>query len=169
MSESLTLLKPNRYTDLALKQIHSDVDEIKKKMSSVKNDDTPNNKTPTVQKEGRNNSQVTIAIATVVLAVAAIGSVILLSVEINQFQKQTEESQKQTKYLSRTLLQTYRPLGVFGQYVDGIKSEEIKIHHPDTPRDLDDRFNLVYAVQLMNRGQGLLSYLGYITYSAVSG
>lgn len=87
-----------------------------------------------------------------VVALTAIVGVSLLTAELRELRRQNQ-------YLNRSLMQSYRPLGVAIQTRDDGSRKTLVIHY--TPCDKKDRFSFVYQPVLTNRGQGLLSYVGH--------
>lgn len=91
----------------------------------------------------------------IVIAISAIIGIILVKLELN-------ETQKQTEYLNRTLMQSYRPVGSIANFKDDGTYSNIIIHYFDC--DKKDKFSFLYNPEIMNRGQGILSLIGYISY-----
>jgi len=94
------------------------------------------------------------AISNAVMVIITLLGAILILVELNVMQEQN-------KYLNRTLMQSYRPIGVM-KYKPKDFLKPITINR--IPTKNENEISFVYERNLINRGQGLLVFVGHIYY-----
>ena len=91
----------------------------------------------------------------------------IIIIQLIQFREQNETLQKQTELLNKSLVQTYRPIGVILSSPPDNQSanyEYLKIDGKIDPKTLKGTANIVFKPFLINKGNGVLVYIGHLYY-----